>query len=230
MPWGCVGGAAVVQTKIRDCNNRLILNGAIFREDWKDIRNAAQARINGVELDLSWAVTCNLTISGGMAWYDAKRTGNYCGTTDANGNPVTECSDPDWEFSRAFKGARLPVTPRFKGNLTGRHTWDVGEYEAFFQAALFHQGERETDLREQERMLLGTLDSYAVADLSAGFGKNNWKLDFFLKNAFDERTELARFAQCATLVCGNQPYTVSSQPRTFGMRFTQEFQAERSAS
>lgn len=73
------GGAAAVQTKIRDCNNRLILNGAIFREDWKDfqcshlrqnglteIRNATQARTNGVELDLSWAATCNLTISG--AW------------------------------------------------------------------------------------------------------------------------------------------------------------------
>lgn len=217
-------------------NNRLILNGAIFREDWKDfqfsylgqnglteIRNAAQARINGVELDLSWAATYNLTISGGMAWYDAKLTENYCGTTDANNNPVTECSDPDWPDARAFAGTRLPVTPKFKGNLTGRYTWDVGEYEAFFQAALFHQGERQTDLREKERALLGTLDAYTLTDLSAGLGKDNWKLDFFLKNAFDERTELARFAQCATLVCGNQPYTVSSQPRTFGIRFSREF-------
>lgn len=56
-----------------------------------------------------------------------------------------------------------------------------------------------------------------MTDLSAGPGKDDWKRDFFLKNAFDERTELARFAQCATQVCGNQPYTVSSQPRTFGM-------------
>ena len=99
----------------------------------------------------------------------------------------------------------------------------MGAYEAYFQAALFHQGERETDMREQERALLGTLDAYTLTDLSAGFGKGNWKLDFFLKNAFDERSELARFAQCTTLTCGRQPYTVSSQPRTFGIRFSQEF-------
>ena len=66
-------------------NNRLILNGAIFREEWEDfqfsylgqnglteIRNAAQAQIDGVELDLSWAATYNLMISGGFAWYDAE--------------------------------------------------------------------------------------------------------------------------------------------------------------
>jgi iron complex outermembrane receptor protein len=217
-------------------NNRLTLNGAIFHEDWKDfqfsylgqnglteIRNAAQAQIDGIELDLNWAATYNLMISGGLAWYDAKLAENFCGTLDANNNPVTECSDPDWPESRALEGSRLPVTPKFKGNLTGRYRWDIGEYEAYFQAAVFHQGERETDMREQERALMGQLDAYTLTDLSAGFGKDNWKLDFYLQNAFDERTELAKFAQCATLTCGNQPYTVSSHPRTFGMRFTQEF-------
>ena len=217
-------------------NNRLTLNGAIFREDWKDfqfsylgqnglteIRNAAQAQIDGIELDLNWAATYNLMISGGLAWYDAKLAENFCGTLDANNNPVTECSDPNWPESRALEGSRLPVTPKFKGNLTGRYRWDIGEYEAYFQAAVFHQGERETDMREQERALMGQLDAYTLTDLSAGFGKDNWKLDFYLQNAFDERTELAKFAQCATLTCGNQPYTVSSQPRTFGIRFSQEF-------
>lgn len=88
---------------------------------------------------------------------------------------------------------------------------------------MFHQGDRLSDLRDAERKLLGDLDAYTLTDLSAGFRKNNWALDFYLKNAFDKRTELARFAQCATLVCGNQPYTVSTQPRTFGIRFSQEF-------
>lgn len=218
-------------------DNRLSLNGAIFRQDWDDfqfsylgqnglteIRNAAQARIEGAEIDLKWAATYNLAISGGFAWYDAKLTEDYCAETDAEGRPVAECFGPLADSpDRAFKGSRLPVTARFKGNLTGRYTRDVGEYEAHFQTSVFHQGDRTTDLREAQRNLLGDLDAYTLVDFSAGVRKGNWALDVFLKNAFDERTELARFAQCATLVCGNQPYTVTSQPRTFGVRFSQEF-------
>ena len=219
-------------------NNRLVFNGAVFREEWEDfqfsylgqnglteIRNAGQARIDGVELDLNWAATYNLTISGGFAWYDARLTEDYCNETDAQNRPLAICyaSDPALRPDRALAGSRLPATARFKGNLTGRYTWDVGEYEAFFQGSVFHQGNRTTDLREAQRALLGELDAYTLTDLSAGVRRGNWKLDFFLNNAFDKRTELARFAQCATLVCGNQPYTVSTQPRTFGVRFSQEF-------
>ncbi|MCY7354919.1 MAG: TonB-dependent receptor, partial [Lysobacter sp.] len=217
-------------------NNRLTLNGAVFRQDWDDfqfaylgqnglteIRNAAQAQIDGVEIDLNWAATYNLRVSGGFAWYDAKLTKDYCAQTDANGVPVPDCYLPSRPFDRALAGSRLPVTPEFKGNLTGRYTWDVAAGEAHFQAAVFHQGDRTTDLREAQRELLGDLDAYTLTDLSAGFRRNNWSLDFYLKNAFDKRTELARFAQCPTLVCGFQPYTVSTQPRTFGIRFSQEF-------
>ncbi len=217
-------------------DNRLTFNGAVFREEWKDfqfsylgqnglteIRNAAQARIDGAEVDLNWAATYNLTISGGFAWYDAKLTADYCAQTDANGTPVPECYAPERPFDRALAGSRLPVTAKFKGNLTGRYIWDIGEYEAHVQASIFHQGDRVTDLREAQRELLGELDAYTLTDFTAGVKRGNWSLDFFLKNVFDERTELARFTQCATLVCGNQPYTVTSQPRTFGVRFSQEF-------
>lgn len=217
-------------------DNRLVFNGAVFRQDWEDfqfsylgqnglteIRNAGQARIDGLELDLSWAATYNFTVSGGMAFYDARLTEDYCAETDAQNRPVPDCYLPSRPFDRALTGTRLPATARFKGNLTGRYVWDIGEYEAFFQGSVFHQGDRTTDLREAQRELLGDLDAYTIADLSAGFRRNNWKLDFFLNNALDKRTELARFAQCATLVCGYQPYTVSTPPRTFGVRFSQEF-------
>ena len=58
-------------------------------------------------------------------------------------------------------------------------------------------------------------------------------MDFFLSNAFDERAEISKFAQCAETVCGasgvvpeypnGQIYTVTNQPRTFGIRFSQNF-------
>ena len=217
-------------------NNRLVFNGAVFREDWDDfqfsylgqnglteIRNAAQARVDGLELELRWAATYNLDISGGLAWYDARLMKDYCAQTDANNLPVPECYSAARPFDVAFEGDRLPITPKIKANLTARYTWDVGPYEAHVQGAVFHQGDRVTDLREAQRNLMGDLDAYTTADLSAGWRRGSWQLDLFLKNVTDKRAQLTRFAECATLVCGNQPYTVVAQPRTFGVRISKDF-------
>jgi len=103
-----------------------------------------------------------------------------------------------------------------------------------------HEGSRTTDLRTFEGGILGTMPSYTVFDLSAGVRKNNWTLNLYVKNLFDKRTEFGRYTLCATAVCGNgnpggnafpapseyangQVYTVAGQPRTIGIRFTQEF-------
>ena len=224
-------------------DDKLIFNGALFREDWKDfqfsylgqnglteIRNANQAKIDGLELDLTWAATYNLQITGGFAWYDATLTKNYCGWLRPDGTPETTCPagtvDPNGNVvsgPQAASGSRLPVTPKFKGSLNARYSFDLAGGEAYWQASLSHAGNRRVDLREAETALLGYLDSYSLVDLSAGWGKDNWKIDVFLKNAFDERAQLTRFAQCAALTCGYQPYTVYAQPRTLGVRFSQEF-------
>ena len=115
------------------------------------------------------------------------------------------------------------MTAKFKGNLVARYTFDLAGGEAFWQTSFIHQGDRTTDLREAQQRLLGSLKAYTLTDLSAGFRKNSWSLDVFLNNAFNTRAQLARFAECATLVCGNEPYTVTAPPRTIGVRFSQDF-------
>lgn len=235
-------------------DNRLSFNGSVFRQKWKDfqfsilganglteIKNANQARIDGLETELNWAATYNLQLGGGFAWYNAKLTANYCGFTDLAGNPITECpagtinpltgdvvSGPE-----APKGTQLPVTPRFKGNLIARYTFDVGDKEAFVQAAVVHVGERQSDLRLFERGLLGPLKPYTLTDVSAGIRKNSWSVDVYVNNLFDKRTQLTKYTECAEAVCAahgvvpqypnGQVYTITSQPRTVGIRFTQEF-------
>lgn len=213
-------------------NNRFTINGAIFQEDWKnfqfsylgangltEIRNAGQAQIRGLEVDLNWAATYNLNVSGGFALYDAKLTEDYCGELDPiTGDPVTSCVSP-----LAPKGTRLPTTAKFKGNVTARYSFEMGGHDSFVQAAVIHQGDRSTDMRIAEHALMGDLEAYTLVDLSAGVKMHGWAIDLFLKNAFDKRAQLGRFAECATLVCGNQPYTIVAQPRTFGIRFSQEF-------
>ncbi|MBF6024071.1 TonB-dependent receptor [Lysobacter niastensis] len=222
-------------------DHRLVFNGSVFHQEWEDfqfsilganglteIKNANQASIDGLEMDLNWAATYNLTLGGGVAFYDAKLTENYCGFTDDAGNPVTDCDAPE-----APDGTRLPVTPEFKGNLIARYNFNVGEYDAFVQGAFVYVGERESDLRILERGILGDLPSYNVTDLSAGFSRNNWAVSLYLNNVFDERAEIYRFTNCAETVCGasgvvpeypnGQVYTITNQPRTFGVRFSQKF-------
>jgi iron complex outermembrane receptor protein len=233
-------------------NNRLAFNGAIFQEDWDDIqysflppsgngltviRNAGNARVRGLEMDINWAATYNFTLSGGLAFYDAELVKEYCGFSDLAGNPVTSCppgtinpnvpgdptDDEPVDGPAAPVGTRLPVTPRFKGNLTGRYTFDWQGLEPYVQGAVVHVGSRPAGLVREDLAAFGDLDAYTVVDLSAGIKRNNWTFDFFLKNAFNEEPELSRFAQCATETCGGQPYTIHGAPRTYGVRFTQEF-------
>lgn len=224
-------------------DNKLVFNGALFRENWKDfqfsylgqnglteIRNANAARIDGVELDLAWAATYNLQINGGFAWYDAKLTANYCGWLKPDGKPETNCPsgtlDPNGDTvdgPLAANGTRLPVTAKFKGNVNARYSFDWRGGEAYWQASVAHQGDRTNDLRDAQSAVFGKLGAYTTLDLSTGWRKNSWAIDVFLKNATNRRAELARFSECAALTCGYESYTVFAQPRTLGVRFSKEF-------
>jgi outer membrane receptor protein involved in Fe transport len=222
--------------------NRLSWNGSVFRQKWNDfqfsilganglteIKNANQARIDGLETELNWAATYDLQIGAGAAFYDAKLTANYCGFTDANGTPVTECADPE-----APKGTQLPITPRFKGNLTARYSFDLGNNEGYVQAAMVHVGRRKSDLRLEERSLLGDMAAYDTLDLSAGYRSSlGWSIDFYINNVFDKRGQIGKYAECAEAVCAahdvvpeypnGQVYTVTNMPRLIGVRFSQDF-------
>ncbi|HZP67255.1 MAG TPA: TonB-dependent receptor [Rudaea sp.] len=212
-------------------DHRLRWNGSIFEDKWKDfqfavvganglteIRNANQARIRGFESNLAWAATYNLVISGGVAVYNAALTQNYCGVLDANDNPITDCAAP-----LAPKGARLPITPHVKGDITARYNFNIDGHESYVQAAAFGTGRRRSDLRTAENNILGDLPGYGTVDLSAGMTFTPWSLDFYLKNAFDNRGQIARYAECQVQICGDQTYIIPVQPRTIGIRVTRDF-------
>jgi iron complex outermembrane receptor protein len=225
-------------------DNRLRFNGSVFVQDWKDfqfailgqnglteIKNANQARIKGIEGDLNFAVTNALRLTAGFAWLDPKLRANYCGYVDEQGSPETNCppgtippgADDPVDGPQAPNGQQLPITPKFKGNMTARYSFGVGDYNAFVQGAAVYTGERESDLRTVERAIIGNLPSYTQFDFSLGVSRGNMSLDLFINNAFDERGELYRFAECAETICGTEIYSIDAQPRTVGLRFGQKF-------
>ena len=182
-------------------------------------------------------------ISGGVAFYDAKLTENYCGCTDVDGKPVTDCPPARIRRTRhrrsrdgpeAPDGTRLPVTPEFKGNLIARYTFDIGSFEAFVQGALVHVGERTSDLRlARTRASSATWTSYTVVDFSAGISRDNWSLT---STSTTCSTSAPRSPASPTApkpsaaprgvvpeYPNGQVYTVTNQPRTFGISWSQEF-------
>ena len=62
----------------------------------------------------------------------------------------------------------LPLTPRFKGNVTARYEWDVGEMRAHVQGSVVNSGRFWTDLRSVERRIQGEVPGYTTLDLAAG--------------------------------------------------------------
>jgi iron complex outermembrane recepter protein len=225
-------------------DNRLRFNGAVFSQEWDDfqfallgaqglteINNAGSAQIDGIEMDVTWAVNDQLGISAGVAFLDSELTENYCGFVNDNGNPETrrDCPRDDGqggiEFSdpQAPKGTPLPVTPEWKANATVRYEFPVGEFQSHVQGSVIYADDRRTDLRDVENAIIGEMPSYTVTDLSAGFGKNDWRLELFVTNVFDELAQVSRFAQCAEAVCGGEVYVVPQRPRTIGLKFSQEF-------
>lgn len=209
-------------------DNRLRLNGAIFHEDWDDIqysflppsgngltviRNAGSAKIDGIEADLMWAATDALTVSGGFTVLSAELAEDY--NEDAD--------QPDDEGPEAFKGDRLPVTPEFKANLVARYEATTGSYNWHLQGGLVYNGDAWSDLTRADRAILGKLDAYTLVDFSAGVSRDAYSLEFFVTNAFDERAEALRYANCSYDTCGPNPYAVPLLPRMYGLKFTQEF-------
>jgi len=233
-------------------DNRLRFNGAVFSQTWDDfqfsilglnglteVRNAGQAQVDGVEMDVTFQATDQFGVSAGIAYLNSELADDFCNFVNADGKPQqSPCIDGDGNVlpPQAAEGTMLPVTPEWKANATARYEFNVASFDSYVQGSVVYASEREADLRTivtptdfglidplYVRDVLGQLPSYTVADLAAGFGKNDWRLELFVQNVFDERAEVGRFAQCLEEVCAEQIYVVPQRPRTIGLKFSQEF-------
>ncbi|TAJ67936.1 MAG: TonB-dependent receptor [Phenylobacterium sp.] len=201
--------------------NRLRWNGAVFYEKWDDfqfsflganglteIRNAGKAKMKGVESDINWLVADGFTLVGAAAYTDAELNEDYIP------NPA---NPPE-----ALKGTSLPVTPKFKGNLTARYEWTFGDMDAHVQGSLVHTGSAYPDLRADDRAVIGKLPSSTTFDFTLGVNKDSWRIEAYAKNLFDDDGQNDRFVQCASSVC-SRVYTIPIRPRTIGLKFGQTF-------
>ncbi len=209
-----------IGTKNTFFDRRLTLNATVFHEVWRNVQlsalgqngltvigNVGTAHITGVEGDVRYQASGGFSLAASGTYVDSKLSKPY-----VSGGTIL-----------APKGQALPVTPKFKANLIARYDFPVGGFDSHVQVAGTYQTSAQSDLRTIERAITGKQNSYANIDLAAGAKKDGYSFEFYVKNVFDKRGDISRFAECIESVCGGETYRVVTQPRTFGVRFGQKF-------
>jgi iron complex outermembrane recepter protein len=222
-------------------DNSLRVNGALYYEQWNNfqfgftgqygiplIANAGNARVKGADTEIEWAATKALTLKLAATYTDSQLTQNYCGALNPDGTPIS--SNPCVVAGRAPftplapTGTRLPETPRIKTSTSARYLFPLASWEGHVEADVVYQTWVSPALRVADAAILGEQPAYALANLFFGAEKNGLSIELLVKNAFDRRASLYRFAECGTVVCGpGAVYNVISPPRLIGIQFGQKF-------
>ena len=186
--------------------------------DWEDVQftrfdpsesqlgltsNAGAAEVTGIEADIAWLATDNLTLTGALTLLDAKLTEDFVQSLS------TPTSQPD-----APSGTRLPFIPEYKAYVNARYEFKVRSYDAFVNGNVSMVGSSYNDLFIAARQEQA---GYELVNLTAGIGRDNWELRLLLRNLTDKRAELYRNA------ADFDSRITTNMPRSIGVSFSQKF-------
>ena len=163
------------------------------------IANAAEAEMNGVELEMVALPFTGLTLSGGFSTLDSE---------------ITEVA----EGSNVVLGADLPKAPEFTLNLAAEYAFALGPGTLALRADYRHTGDHYFDLNEQAA---GREDDYGLlgARISYAGAGDSWELAAWAKNLTDE---LYR-SHVQSIRAGRAGISQMGEPRTWGLTFTKRF-------
>ncbi len=213
-------------------NHRLQFNGAVYRENWKNVQlnvfnavlfgnltfgtNGPDYRVNGVESEVVFKVIKQLTITASAAWNSSELT-NSPALIGINGKPIPINLEPFGTI-----GSPLAMSPPFQGNIRIRYEFKLNDYDAFWQLAGTHQAHSYSTTDRVTTDLQGNSIAYENApfstmDGSIGIGKDKWTTQFYGENLTDTRAQLfSSYAQFTKM-------TTVNRPRTLGLRIGYKF-------
>jgi outer membrane receptor protein involved in Fe transport len=167
------------------------------------VDNGGDAEINGIEMDMVWAISDNLSLFGAMSYNDTELV--YV--------------DPGFSFVVQDEGRPLPLTPEFQGNLRARYYWNMsGGNEAYWQIGGKYSGEALNSIVDTATEPNTMQDSYVIMDAAIGMTTDTGLgVELYVENLTDERAQLH---------INRQDFlerTTTNRPRTIGMRFSYDF-------
>ena len=168
--------------KLDMLDNTLRFNGSIFFLDISDLQttifdtsivnlffsdNAADAEVTGIEGDITWAPTGNLTMGAAFSFLD------------------TEITDTLTPSSDVQEGLELAYAPEFQGNVWMRYEWTMGNgWMAHVMPSISHSAKSYSDIITINRM---DVPSWTMANVTAGVSSDKWMVEAFVTNLTDEQ-------------------------------------------
>jgi iron complex outermembrane recepter protein len=221
-------------------DHRLEFNGAVYREDWKNVQlaffdpsqlgnltfntNGADYRVKGLELQLVTRVTSGLTIQGSAAWNSTSQTNSpyLIANNPASvnfGKPITTIPNP-----YGVEGSSLAQSPPFQGNLRARYEWAINSYQAFVQVGGTHQAHSLSVTGNVPSIAPtgSTFQAYdqpgfTTYDGSLGFSKDAWNVQLYGQNLTDTLGK--------TFISSSEAIETQTviRPRVVGVKFGYKF-------
>jgi len=197
-------------------DGRIRLNASAFNYDFTDmqvfsvdlqdpnrgvLRNAGEAEMQGVDVELSALPFESLQLDIGLSWLDAE----FVDFAIVGGN---------------HKGNKLPNAPEFTANIGAKYTYELSGIGSLVAQANYYYSDEQffSELND-----VGRSDSYDVLNVRASLesANNTWKVSVFGKNVTDE---LVRDFSFVSPFLFGEGYVVSYQPpRTYGLELTYQF-------
>lgn len=202
-------------------DGRVRLNGAIFYLDYQDkqeeiglpsegatgqrisVFNAANATMQGVELELQAIITEGLSVNANIGYLDS----DYDDFSFNDGFGIVDLSGS--EFRRA---------PEFTGSVNATYEWQVGDGEAWVRGSYRFLGEH--FIEQTNRAELKNDDQHLI-DVSVNYALNGVTLSLFGRNL----TEEDGWAHGLN-VSGLWAYASARAPRTWGVEVSYDFGAQ----
>lgn len=211
----------------------LQLNVAAFYSEFDDLQvstidsasatfnvgNAAEAISQGVEADLTWAATDQLTFTAAGAYLNAE----YDDFPGGPCNLAEPCPDDPNPGERNLKDEDLPYSPEWSGTLSGEYVWPLSrdlELTAFAMLVYSDEFETVTDVDPNT-----TQDDFVKVDarLSLGAEDGRWNVAMIGQNIFDEDTNnFCNDAQGAPFYAGSY-FCFVDPPRSWALQGTLRF-------
>jgi outer membrane receptor for ferric coprogen and ferric-rhodotorulic acid len=192
-------------------------------EPWQQVTaNVGDAKVNGVQVELDWAMTDAINVGMNMVSLDSRTS------TDVS-------IDDDPSTVEIPSGTRLPLAPEFKASgwfeLNWESHWLPGQ--SFARVQYSYTGDSVNQIApasgaaNQQRTSAG----YGIADFRMGIvTPSQWGVDLFVSNLTDERAAYTRasgyFEEPFSSVQDGRSSVAriyTNRPREYGIRVSKRF-------
>ncbi|MFV3131607.1 TonB-dependent receptor [Niveispirillum sp. KHB5.9] len=205
--------------KTEFADKRVRLNGSVFTYDYNDLQvqsflspgvvditNASDAKVDGVELELTTRPVSGLEIGGSLTWLDAKYK-NYPQAPVPGATPVVTID---------ASGKYLNSAPKWAYSLYGQYSFDLGGGSAFVRG---EYGWKDRQYFTLVNDAIQTMGSYDLINASFGYSPadSNWQVIVYGRNLSD--TQYLVSTGTFTAVPSGTP----GDPRTYGIRLTYSY-------